>query len=125
MKEGAPLWQREVTVTRSCEQGQLLARQPLCSGFSAASSESLVQDLAAARCRAQTYDPSGKSCLLSASECASPGVLFCEHGQLLAWQPLCSGSSAASSEQLVQYLAAARGRPKTTTHQASLASSRL
>ena len=52
-------------------------------------------------------------------------TLFCEHGQLLAWQPLCSGSSVASSEQLVQYLTAARCRAKTKTHQASLASSRL
>ena len=47
---GEHAWQNGIRMKGSCREGEVVARQPLSSGFTASSSCQLVLDLAAARC---------------------------------------------------------------------------
>lgn len=58
---GEAVWQGGVTIAQSFAEGEVLARQPLCLGFSAASNREFVMDLAAARCRISQSDKAGES----------------------------------------------------------------
>ena len=53
--QGEHAWQTGVMMNRSCREGEVVARQPLSSGFMANSRGQLVLDLAAARCTTASH----------------------------------------------------------------------